>query len=139
MQISRRDFLSLAAVTAIASLDLKLAWPNSAQDFYDTSIVVDGCGGPGGFSSDPQAPLTNQMVMDAKSSGVTCVNLTVGPVGNRPESEALEGIFRDLGYWENEIDHHPEVFCKIKKYEDIQLAKSSGKLGIIFGLQDGVA
>jgi membrane dipeptidase len=67
------------------------------------------------------------------------VNLTVGPVGNRPESEALEGIFRDLGYGENEMDHHPDVFRKIKNYEDINLAKTSRKVGIIFGLQDGVA
>src|SRR5262249_32593829 len=102
-------------------------------------IVVDGCGSPAGFSADPQAPLTASMIDEIRNSGVTCVNLTVGPVGNRAELEAFEGIFQDLAYWENELDRHPDVLLKVKRFDDIALAKSSGRLGIIFGLQDGVA
>lgn len=141
MRLNRREFLSLAAVTAVGSLQDKYlsAFQSSADQLYKTAIVVDGCGGPGGFSVDPQVPLTSRMIADAKNSGITCVNLTVGPVGNRPNSEALEGIFRDLGYWENEFEQHPDVFLKVKQYEDVHTAKSSDKVGIIFGLQDGVA
>ncbi len=146
MLMNRREFLSLAMVVGFSSIskDLALASdtstpPFKAVDFYNSAIVIDGCGGPGGFSVDPEAPLTGRMIDNVRQSGITCVNLTVGPVGNRPESQALEGIFHDLAYWENEIDHHPNVFLKIKKFEDIAVAKSSNRLGIIFGLQDGVA
>lgn len=145
MKINRRKFLSFAALSGLSLISkrtlqaLDSTSQLKASTFYDTAIVIDGLGAPGGFSTDSDAPLTKQMIEDVRRSGITCVNLTVGPVGNRPESQALEGIFHDLGYWENEIDHHPDLFLKIKKVEDISLAKTSKRLGIIFGLQDGVA
>lgn len=101
-------------------------------------IQVDGCGSPAGFSADPDAPLTDSVIDEVRKSGITCVNVTVGTVGNRPESEVLEGMFRDIGYWENELDRHPDVFLKVKSMNDIALAESSGRLGLILGLQDGV-
>src|SRR5262245_48363901 len=141
MRLNRREFLSASLLTMASSVLRRPLWasdPANLESIYSQAIVVDGCGAPGGFNIDPNAPLTNQRVLDAKNSGLTCLNLTVGPVGNRPASEALEGIFNDLGYWENELDHHPDTFTKIKKYEDITATKSTNKVGLIFGLQDGV-
>src|SRR5215813_7851857 len=140
--INRREFLRWTALTGIATFAAGNLWasnPSDASDLYKKAIVVDGCGSPAGFSADPQAPLTASMIDEIRNSGVTCVNLTVGPVGNRAELEAFEGIFQDLAYWENELDRHPDVLLKVKRFDDIALAKSSGRLGIIFGLQDGVA
>ncbi len=137
MKINRRQFFTAATATLLALTRTKVSAANT--EAYDTATIVDGCGGPGGFSSDPVAPLTGTMIQDVRDSGITCVNFTIGSVGNRPESEAFEAIFRDLAYWENEFDHHPDVFLKVKKFSDVALAKSSRRLGLIFGLQDGVA
>src|SRR5262249_29158217 len=140
--INRREFLRLTAIAGVASYAAGNLWASNAigaSDLYKKAIVVDGCGSPAGFATDPQAPLTASMIDEIRNSGVTCVNLTVGPVGNRPELEAFEGIFQELAYWENELDRNPDVLLKVRHFDDIALAKSSGRVGIIFGLQDGVA
>jgi len=105
---------------------------------YKSWFVVDGCGGPGEFTEEDDAPLSASAVADVCSSGLTCVNLTVGPVGNMPAAEALQKTMREIAYWLQEIENHPEAMMQVRKKEHIEAAKTSGRLGVIFGLQDGV-
>lgn len=142
MKIDRRSFLALTAsgITLMAKglVAQNAAGPKVSSTAPYGGVQVDGCGSPAGFSLDTEAPLSDSMIDEVRKSGITCVNVTVGTVGNKPESEVLEGMFHDVGFWENEMDRHPDVFLKVKSVNDIALAESSGRLGLILGLQDGV-
>jgi membrane dipeptidase len=137
---TRRDFAKTVALAGIS-----LAAPGSQAGSEERSILpraesrgpvrIDACGGPGDFTTDAGKPLSDRAVRDARASGVSCVSVTVGPVGNRPELEAFEGIFRDLAYWEREIEAHPDTFLRVRKAADLV----SERVGLLFALQDGVA
>ena len=150
MPLDRRELLLLGSLSAAGFAARLDAGPPGdetgaadavAAGIYRRAIVFDGCGGPGDNDSDPEkgVRLTPRAVADARVSGVTCVNLTVGPVGTRPAAEAFEGIVRDVAYWEREIEAHPDVFLKVKSTRELAAAKTGGLLGLAYGLQDGVA
>ncbi len=107
-------------------------WPG-----YAKAIVIDGVGGPGGYTpgNDQTAPLTPAMVRDAKTSGITAVNYTVGPVGNQPD--LFEKTIRSIAVAERELNAHPDTFTKIRSMAELRAAKAAGKLGLIYGFQDG--
>jgi membrane dipeptidase len=130
---TRRTFLGAALAAAPAARLLGRTGPAPAGGF-----VVDGCGGPGNPAAEEEA-LSSRAVADAKASGITAVNLTVRPVGQRPALAAFELLFRDLTRWEAEIDRHADVFARVRVPADLDAARSSGKVGIIYGLQDGVS
>lgn len=138
MQMDRREFFAFGAVAGFALKAAGASLPPRTE-VYGRSIVVDGCGGPGDFSTDADHPLSDAVVNDARDSGVTCVNLTVGPVGIPSDTAAFEGIVRDIAFWGSEIDRRPDAFLLVRDFADVARAKTSGRLGIVFGLQDGVA
>jgi membrane dipeptidase len=133
---SRRAFLALGAAVATAPAARVLARPEPASR---GAFVIDGCGGPGDPAAEDAPDLSAKALSDARASGVTAVNLTVGPVGDRPSLEAFEGIFRDLARWEGEVARHPDAFLSVRGGGDLEAARSSGRVGLVYGLQDGVA
>jgi membrane dipeptidase len=136
--MDRRRFIKFAAVTGVAALHPSLTKLSASPIDYDAAIVIDACGGPGRVGVDSDR-LTEEMIQDVRSSGVTCVNTTVGYVGNKGDLEAFQDICQGIANWEKEIDRHPNVFLKVKSAKDINEAKSTRRLGLIYGLQDGVA
>jgi membrane dipeptidase len=143
-EIRRRDFMKFAAGALLVPssfarnslfqdrpMESHPAWKN-----YKRAIVVDALGGPGSEvpGDDGTAPLSPQMIADIKNSGVTVVNWTVGVVGNVPN--AFEETFRSIAKAERKINAHPEALIKITKPEHISAAKSTGRLGVIYGFQD---
>jgi len=140
MPITRRDLLGLSLTTSIgAVLATRLASANTPQTLYDDSIVIDGLGFPGGLSADDSAPLSALELEHIKESGLTALHLTVGAVGTMPPLQAFEKIVRNITEWEQQIDRNPGVMARIREAKDITTAKSSGKTGLIYGLQDGVS
>ena len=133
---TRRAFLALGAAVAASPAARLVARPGPKER---ERFVIDGCGAPGDPADEVAAELSARSLADARASGVTAVNLTVGPVGDRPSLAAFEGIFRDLARWEGEIARHPETFLAIRGAGDLETARSSGRLGVVYGLQDGVA
>jgi membrane dipeptidase len=99
----------------------------SHWDGYDQAILIDALGGPGN-------PLTAAEIADVRSSGLTAVNLTVGALGSG--ADVFEQTFKTIGAWEREIDAHPDVLMKVKSAADLERAKESRRLGIIYGFQD---
>jgi len=132
---TRRFFLSAGAALAAAPAARLFARTGSPPS---GGFVVDGCGGPGNPTAEEEA-LSARSVADAKDSGITAVNLTVGPVGQRPALAAFEEVCRDLTRWEGEIDRYPDAFLRVRGPADLETARSSGRVGIIYGLQDGVS
>lgn len=133
---TRRSLLSLGVALAAAPAARLFA---SAGPTPASGFVVDGCGAPGDPAAEDAPELSVRSVADARASAITAVNVTVGPVGERPSLAAFEGIFRDLARWEGEISRHRDVFLRVNGPADLEAARASGRVGLVYGLQDGVA
>lgn len=137
--ISRRELLVASVATAVA-LNLPSRRATAADWFrYREAIVIDGLGGPGGPNDDPQGRLPEQELKDAHESGVTCAHITVGSVGTTAPDTAFMNTVRGIAQWEREIDDHPEVLSRVRVAADIGKAKKNKRMGLIYGVQDGVA
>ncbi len=138
-QITRRTFLTNAAVWTLAGLlPMKFA---SAADWigYDLAIVIDGLGSPGNSARENSVPLSETDVEHIRQSGLAAVNITILPVGTTPPESAFVQAVREIIYWESQIDRVPQVLTRIRKATDILAAKKTKQTGLIYGFQDGVA
>ncbi len=136
----RRDFAKLAGVVALAPrtvlprYDARVradavraeSWPG-----YERAIAIDCLASPGPFNTQDAtaSPLSAEMVANAKASGITAVNLTVS-------SQTFADTVRQMGYWERELQAHPDVLMKVYSVADIRRAKESRRLGLIYGFQN---
>jgi len=139
---SRRSvLLALASAGAIQATGFSRAWAQDAPTWrrYDSSIVIDGLGGPGGGDQQPNTPLTAANIAHTKSSGLACTHITLMPVGTTPPDTAFRMAMSDMSMWQREIDAHADVLTQVRSVDDILAAKQAGKTGILFGFQDGVA
>jgi len=137
----RRDFAKLAGAAALAprsvilgreTRDVSAERDSSAWPGYERAIAIDCLASPGPFNT-PDAtanPLSAEMVANAKASGITAVNLTVSSAPN------VADTFRDMGYWECELQAHPDVLVKIYSVADLRRAKETRRLGLIYGFQN---
>lgn len=137
--LDRREFLSTAVAAALAASPIaRAAAPKRAfaEQAYAKAIVIDALGGPGGYDPDlaPDADLSPSMLADVKTSGVTAVNLTVNSVGNGPGK--FEETVAGIAYAEQQITDHPDLFMKVLSGRDLAAAKTSGRMGFIYGFQD---
>jgi membrane dipeptidase len=137
--INRRQLIAGAAGSIIAN-----KWPVAraaasggyVRGRYDRAIVIDALGGLGEFDPDAaeDAPLSARGLSDARASGVTAINFTVNSVGNGP-NRFMDTVTNIAGL-EHELTAHPDALMKILKGSDIQSAKSTKRVGIIYGCQD---
>lgn len=139
-RISRRTAILQGLAGAVAlSLPGRRARAADAWGPYRDAIVIDGLGGPGSLTADSEAPLTAEHVQDTRDSGLSCVHITILPVGTTAPDTAFRLATQGLTYWERQIDAHPQAFARVRKADDITAAKQSGRTGIVYGFQDGVA
>ncbi len=129
---SRRALLAGAA--ALAALPARAAVSPTTRALYERSIVIDALAGPGSQNDEPGAVLTDSGIADVRASGVTAVNVTVSGVGNGPTT--FEETVGNIGFLNNEIARHPDVLMQVRNAADLKAAKASGRLGMIYGLQD---
>jgi membrane dipeptidase len=103
---------------------------------YDRAIVIDALGGLGEFNPDApkDAPLSARSLSDARESGVTVINFTVNEPGNGPNK--FMAAVKNIAQVERELLLHPDALMKIIRGTDIQAAKQSKRLGIVYGCQD---
>lgn len=134
----RRTILALAAgLAAVPARAATIAAPTvsaTARDTYARAIVIDSLGGPGSQSDQPDHGFSARSLGDAHASGITACNVTVSLVGNGPET--FEGTIANIAAYNREIAQHPDIFMQIRSAADLKTAKASGRLGLIFGLQD---
>lgn len=157
-ELTRRQFLSLAATAALIPGVLAPraasgamggaprgvgASDHPATPFpdwpgYDETTVIDALASPLQFNI-PQGglPLSAAVVEDIQASGITAVNLTVGVVGATAPDPFTRSVER-IAAWEVEMERLPHVLRRVRRAEDLVEAKESGRLGVIYGFQDGV-
>ena len=137
--LTRRDFARAAAGVLVAPVLARAAAPaptpapapRAAWPRYASAVVIDFLASPGPFNTPVQVPaLTDEMVRNAAASGITAVNLTVGGGGS------VEDNVRRIAFWERELAAHPDVLMKVRTIRDLQAAKASRRLGLIYGFQD---
>ena len=137
ISLSRRTFVAGGTAAAIAFALHKSVHAADANPYRD-AIVIDGLGGLGS-SAAGDGPLADVYVEDAKNSGITCVHMTILPVGTMPPDKAFVQAVTSIGEMEREIDRHPDALCRIRTAADIAAAKKTARVGLIYGFQDGVA
>jgi membrane dipeptidase len=138
---NRREVVVYAAAAAFGQWSRALAGVSTAAgEFatsrYDRAVVIDALGDLGEF--DPgaadDAPLSPRGLADARASGVTAINLTINDVGNGPNK--FMNSVTSIARVEHDLAAHPDFLMKILRGADIRSAKTSKRLGIIYGCQD---
>jgi membrane dipeptidase len=135
--MTRREALAwVGAAAATARWNLAFAASGYPASRYASAMVIDALGGPGEIdpSAPDDAPLSAKALADVRTSGVTAVNVTVNQVGNAPGR--YEAAVERIAGMEYEIAAHPELFLKVLRGSDLKLAKSTGRMGLIYGFQD---
>ena len=131
----RRTFLGMAAGTLAAPALAQLPAPAPAAG---NGIIVNALGGLGD-PNDPAEGLVQswspRVLAEAHASGVTAINCTLGYVSG-PE-DPFEASVRDIAATDALIRRHSADVAKILTAADIEQAKANGRIGIIYGFQNG--
>ncbi len=140
MFTSRRSFVALAAATAASTLPRTTA-ASTWDRILAQAILINTLGGlenpnepspsnPG----DATAAVNARAIADARASGITAINMTIGYVFGKgdPLKQSLDAISQ----WDELIRAHSADLTKILAAADIRRAKWQGKIGLIYGFQN---
>jgi membrane dipeptidase len=148
--VSRRDFFRHAAVAGVAPAALQGLWPGTPPPVepptstpdrgpavdraplwpgYDDAVVIDFLGSPGYFNYPENPPLDEEMVENARTSGITAMNVTVS-AGDTPSTLGR------MSPWFANVERWPDVFRLVRSVAQLQEAKEAGQVGIVLGFQD---
>ncbi len=133
MAMTRRQFAQRSALAGAGAL-LFSPYSLANSEVAPSGLWIDACGGVLGGD-----PLTPEMMLQMKTSKMSCVFQTVGAVGNPSESETFLSIVQGIADLQTQVDQYPDDFKFIRRIEDIQHAKQEQRIGIGLALQDGVA
>jgi membrane dipeptidase len=80
--------------------------------------------------------LDDRAIRDARASGLTSVNITLGYVAG-PE-EPFEYTIATIGVWDRILRERPNDLIKVNSAADIVRARDTGRIGVIYGFQNAV-
>jgi membrane dipeptidase len=135
--LNRRHFLaySSAGVTLAATARALAERTAFTASDYERALVIDAMGTIG--DPDPVAALesapSERLLRDIQASGVTAVSMTlsVGSNGDR-----LVKAMQRIAVFDEKVAAAPEVLMRVRKAVDLVTAKSTGRLGLIYNVQD---
>jgi len=133
MTVTRRDFLKTAMAAGVAPA-LRGAVPGALRgaprwDGYDAAVVIDFLGSPGYFNYPENPPLDEEMVRNARTSGITAMNVTVSA------GDTASTLSR-MSPWFTYTERWPDVFRMARTVADVHDAKETRRVGIVLGFQD---
>lgn len=129
----RRRFLALATAAAASP-----AIPAPiGRDPLSGKIVVNALGGLGdpNIQGDQKDPFSPRVLAEAHASGLTAVNCTLGYWSG--PGDPFEKSVRDVAEYDALLRRHARDLLKVLTAADIRRAKAEGKIGIIYGFQNG--
>jgi len=143
---SRRTFLALAAATpALMATGQALAKP-AARPWKD-AIIVNALGGlenPNAADDGAESAVSRgvrkpklldaRTLADARASGVTAINCTLGYVAG--PGDPYEVSVASVAQFDRMIHAYPADVLKVYSAADILRAKKEGKVGLIYGFQN---
>jgi len=130
MSLNRRHLMALTAASALASPAV------AASDPLARVIVVNALGGLND-PNHPEAPrpvMTPRILADARASGTTAVNATIGYVAG--PMEPFQHSVAECAQWDRLIREHDKGLLKVLTAADIARAKRDKKIGVILGFQN---
>ena len=138
MNIDRRGVLAIGTA-ALAAPALRAA---SGPDPLAGRIVINALGGLGDPNrpdaldriGDEHDPFSPRVLAEARASGLTAVNCTLGYVAG--PGEPFEKSVRGVAHYDRLLRAHPELL-KVLTAGDIRRAHATGRIGIIYGFQNG--
>ena len=132
----RRLFLGMAGASALLP-SVAAAQPSERP----LPIIVNALGGLSdpNDSDEEETPesrrtLSDRVIADARASGLTAVNVTMGYVAG--EEEPFEQTVREIARWEARLRSRPADLLKVLKATDILRARREDRIGIIYGFQN---
>ena len=99
--------------------------PSAIASLYKNAIVIDSLCAP---LTDPDAPVTPDVLQAVRQSGITAVNFTIS-------DPTFEGTVGNIALVETLVEQHPEAFLIVRQHSDIARAKREDKIGIMPGFQ----
>ena len=134
MPLTRRTVIASALAAAAAPALANSPLPPHAPRWRQ-HLMIDGLGGiDDPYAPDGQLALSPRAVAENRASGVSAVNQTVMPVGNRPRG--WEEFLENFAQWDKIFAANPAALLPIRKAADFARARAEGKLGIVLGVQD---
>ena len=139
--IDRRTFLSLAPLCAATVAFAPFATADSGSNALAatasaTPPMIDGAGGVNLAWFEAEDPLYEKELAFARACGLSAVVLTVAPAGKFWLDDAAVAATRaNLAKWRGIIDRHPEVLMRIESASDLERARATKRLGIVFTFQ----
>ena len=136
IELDRRNFLLAAGAAALAP-------PAAAQPAATPGnmIIVNALGGlidlntsDDQVTEESRRTLSDRVIADARASGLTAVNVTLGYVAG--DDEPFEETVRTLGRWEARLRSRPDDLLKVLTAADILRARRERKIGVIYGFQN---
>jgi membrane dipeptidase len=123
--------LGSAAALAGRGLDAQPAVSPQVHDLYERSIAIDCLASPQSFNI-PWPPQDQGLLDDQRAnirnSGITAINLTVN-------GATFEETTAHIAFWMGEVERDPSLLTIVRNAADIQAAKQSKRLGLMFGFQ----
>jgi membrane dipeptidase len=132
MSLDRRTLLALGA--AAAASPALAAKPTDPIAGWTVINALGGLLDPNDTVEHPRAQLTPRILADARASGMTAVNWTLGYVASA--KEPFQDSIADIGMIDALIRQNPHDVLKVLTVADIARAKAEKKIGIIYGFQN---
>jgi membrane dipeptidase len=145
LTLHRRAFLTAAAAiltaprpSAARQAPVDPGPADPARHALRGLIIVNALGG----LEDPNQPESNaeasvlepRVLRDAHDSGLTAVNVTLGYVSG--DADPFEQSVRDVAQMDARLRAGAKDLLKVYTAEDIQRARSAGRIGVIYGFQN---
>ena len=137
--IDRRTLLAAAAAGVVAA-----AAPPPAPR---RRLVVNALGGledPNDWSASDRSKAVGEterklvsprILKDARAAGLDAINVTLGYVAG--EGDPCERTVAEIGVWDWRIRQQAGDLMRVLAADDIVRAKREGKIGIVYGVQNG--
>ncbi len=137
--INRRQTFGLAAALATGGA------PAFAQS--EKPIIVNALGGlmnpnlqvgrpPGTVTDTSVLDIDARGVADAKASGLTAVNVTLGYVAG--PGDPYQVTLKTLEVWDRTLAQYASDLMLVRAAGDIRAARDQGRIGVIYGFQNAV-
>ncbi|WP_304186345.1 dipeptidase [Phenylobacterium aquaticum] len=88
------------------------------------------------LSGSGDLDIDTRSIIDARASGVTAVNCTLGYVAGPQDPYAFS--LETLDAWDALVKANPEDLLVVRKASDILKARDEGKVGLIYGFQNAL-
>ena len=133
IELGRRAFLLGAGAAALAR-------PAAAQRRSaprPPTLIVNALGGlddPNIQGETGERTISDRIIADARASGLTAVNVTMGYVAGN--GEPFEESVREIARWDARLAGRPNDLLQVLHAADILRARRENRIGIIYGFQN---